>query len=69
MEEKRPGLQKALRVLAILMLIFGVLAFLFVAFTYLFIRKVFAKTAKMGTLVCKNSAQVRLFMCFFLFYK
>ena len=35
MEEKRPGLQKALRVLAILMLIFGVLAFLFVAFTFI----------------------------------
>lgn len=35
MEEKRPGLQKALRVLAVLLLIGSVLAFLFVAFTFI----------------------------------
>lgn len=35
MEEKRPGLQKALRVLAVLLLVGSVLAFLFVAFTFI----------------------------------
>lgn len=35
MEEKKPGLWKALRILAVVLLIFAVLAFLFVAFTFL----------------------------------
>ncbi len=35
MEEKKPGLQKALRVLSVVLLIGSVLAFLFVAFTFI----------------------------------
>lgn len=56
MEETRPGLQKALRVLAIVMLVFGVLAFLFVAFT--FIMGFFVG----GQIITDGSGLMRLFL-------